>query len=66
MSKIIGVTVGTPLNLNTIREKMKIAEADNGKIMQVKDGVWTAVSIEESSVKTFVDEYINSALEGDY
>jgi len=90
MSKIIGVTVGTPLSPSTIREKLKpvtsvngnkpnengevtipipipeIAEGDNGKIMQVKNGVWTAVNIEESSVKTFVDEYINSALEGDY
>jgi len=39
---------------------------DNDKIMQVVDGRWTAVSVADSSVKAFVDEYISSALEGDY
>lgn len=39
---------------------------DDGKIMQVVDGSWSAVPVADSSVKTFVDEYISSALEGDY
>ena len=40
--------------------------ADNGKIMEVVNGELTLVPVAESSVKTFVDEYISSALEGDY
>lgn len=43
-----------------------VSEADNGKIMEVKDGKWVQVTVSESSVKTFVDKYISSALEGDY
>lgn len=39
---------------------------DNGKILQVVDGIWQLVDISESSVKTYVDEYIGSALEGEY
>lgn len=43
-----------------------ISEADNGKIMQVVDGVWAKVEVKDSSIATYVDEYISSALEGDY
>ena len=43
-----------------------VSAADNGKIMEVKNGKWVPVTVSESSVKTFVDEYISSALEGDY
>lgn len=43
-----------------------VTEADNDKIMQVVNGVMTAVSVEESVVKTYVYDYIRSALEGDY
>lgn len=39
---------------------------DNGKILEVIDGKWTAVAVADSSVASYVDEYINSALEGDY
>lgn len=39
---------------------------DNGKILQVVDGVWRLVDIADSAVKTYVDEYIGSALDGDY
>lgn len=39
---------------------------DNDKILQVVDGVWTVVAVGDSAVKTYVDEYISSALEGDY
>ena len=40
--------------------------ADNGKIMEVVNGSWAAVEVKDSSVATFVDDYISSALEGDY
>lgn len=43
-----------------------VTESHNNQIMQVVNGVWTAVPIDDSAVKTFVDEYISSALEGDY
>lgn len=44
----------------------QITGEDNGKILVVENGSWTAISVADSSVKTFVDEYISSALEGDY
>ena len=40
--------------------------ADNGKILEVVNGSWTAVAVKDSAVATFVDDYISSALEGDY
>lgn len=43
-----------------------VTAADNGKVLQVVDGEWSAVTVEDSSVKTFVEDYISSALEGDY
>ena len=43
-----------------------VTTADNGKFLQVVDGVWTAVTIDESGFKTYLDEYVRSALEGDY
>lgn len=43
-----------------------VTTADNGKLMQVVDGAWASVPVADSAVKTFVDEYISSALEGDY
>lgn len=43
-----------------------VSEADNGKVVEVVNGVLSLVPVAESSVKTFVDEYISSALEGDY
>lgn len=43
-----------------------VSSADNGKILQVVDGAWVAVAVADSAVKTYVDDYISSALEGDY
>lgn len=43
-----------------------VTEADSGKLLQVLNGVWSAVSVGESAVKTFLEDYIRSALEGDY
>lgn len=40
--------------------------ADNDKILQVVDGVYSLVAVADSAVATYVDDYINSALEGDY
>jgi hypothetical protein len=39
---------------------------EDGKLLQVVDGAWVAVSIENSSIKTYIDDYINEALGGDY
>lgn len=43
-----------------------VTGADNGQIMQVVNGTWTSVPVAESAVKTYVDEYLSAALEGDY
>lgn len=43
-----------------------VTGANNGQIMQVVNGTWTSVSVAESTVKTYVDEYLSAALEGDY
>jgi hypothetical protein len=41
-------------------------ENDEGKILSVEGGEYALKEIEDSSVKSFVDEYISSALGGDY
>lgn len=43
-----------------------VTETDNNKIMQVVNGAWSAVPVADSAVKTYVEDYIGSALEGDY
>lgn len=43
-----------------------VTTEDNGKILTVVDGVWTVVTVEDSSVGTYIDNYINDALGGDY
>ena len=43
-----------------------VTEADNGKVLQVVDGSIAAVNLEGSSIATYIDDYIGSALEGDY
>lgn len=44
----------------------EVSEADEGKIFCVVDGKLVLVPVADSSVKTYVDDYINSALEGEY
>jgi hypothetical protein len=44
----------------------KVEAADSGKMLQVVDGVWQLVSVADSSIKTYIDDYINEALGGDY
>ena len=43
-----------------------VVESDSGKLLQVVDNKWTPVSVADSAVKTYIDEYINEALGGDY
>ncbi len=43
-----------------------VSAEDENKILQVVGGKIVLVKVDDSSVKTFVDEYISSALEGDY
>lgn len=39
---------------------------DNDKMLQVVNGEYALVTIENSSIKTYIDNYINEALGGDY
>jgi hypothetical protein len=47
--KIVGVTVGTPISPQAIVEKglPTITDKDEGKILQVKEGVWSAEKLQE-------------------
>lgn len=48
------------------KEVPEVTADDNGKIMQVVDGELTVISLADSAVKTYIDDYISSALGGDY
>ena len=52
--------------IKTISSLPPVTADDNGKIMQVVDGGLRAVAVEDSSVATYVNNYINDALGGDY
>jgi hypothetical protein len=43
-----------------------VAVDDDGKMLQVVNGEYALVTIENSSIKTYIDNYINEALGGDY
>ena len=43
-----------------------VSAEDNGKLLQVVDGAWTVVDVADSSVNTYIDNYISDALGGDY
>ena len=46
---------------------INVTAADNGKVLTVdSNGKIVAVAVKDSAVKTYVDEYISSALEGEY
>ena len=51
------------LEMKTLPE---VSAADNGKILEVVNSKWKVLAVKDSSVKTYVDEYISSALGGDY
>ena len=43
-----------------------MTQADDGSILQVVDGSWSVLALKDSSVKTYIDDYINEALGGEY
>lgn len=53
MSKIIGVTVGTPTSPSRIAQEIlpKVTEADNGKFLMVVNGEIKAVALTDVSVE---------------
>lgn len=63
-----------PQRLNTMETEIaalktavpKVSAADNGKLLQIVNGVAKYVEVKDSSVATYIDDYISSALEGDY
>lgn len=68
-NKVITAALGEAQGTLTALAKQTtpaVTSADNGKVLQVVDGVWTAVTVADSTIKTYVDEYISSALEGEY
>ena len=70
-AKDVEMPDGTRLSALTIPEQEKctlptVTSGDNGKILQVKNGKWEAAAVADTSVKTYIDEYISSALGGDY
>ena len=44
----------------------KVNEADNGKIPQVVNGEIVLVAVKDSDIATYIDEYLSSALDGEY
>lgn len=58
--------LGTAVETLGARALPLVEAADSGKMLQVVDGVWTVVSVADSSIKTYIDDYINEALGGDY
>lgn len=52
--------------MQEIRQLPDLTASDDGKLLQAKDGRWEAAPIEETAVKTYIDDYISSALGGDY
>lgn len=44
----------------------EVTTDDNDKIIQVVDGAYQVVALENSAVKTYIDNYINEALGGEY
>lgn len=64
--KILKVVNGKWAIVEQDKDVPIVSGVDNGKIMQVVDGAWNAVSLANSTVKTYIDEYIAAALGGDY
>lgn len=64
--KVLKVLGGAWAVATPDKEVPEVTTADNGKIMEVVGGKYKAVSLADSSVKTYIDEYISSALGGDY
>ena len=52
--------------IDAISVPPEVTSEDDGKVMQVVGGDWTVVAVADSSIKTYIDDYINEALGGDY
>ena len=70
-AKDVQMNDGSRLSELTIPEEKEsdlptVTASDNGKILQVKNGKWEAAEIAETAVKTYIDDYISTALGGDY
>lgn len=44
----------------------EVSSEDNGSILQVVNGSWSVLTLKNSAVKTYIDDYINEALGGEY
>lgn len=64
--KVLKVSGGAWAVATPDKEVPEVTNTDNGKIMEVVGGELKVVSIADSSVKTYIDDYISSALGGDY
>ena len=61
-----GVYTWKPIIDDESAELPTVTENDNEKILQVVDGEYVLIAVEDSSVKTYIDNYINEALGGEY
>lgn len=52
--------------LADVRSLPKVTAADNGKILQVVNGGWAVLTAENSVIKTYIENYLNEALGGEY
>ena len=52
--------------INAITGLPAVTADDNDKVLQVVDGVWTTVALADSAIGAYIDNYISSALEGEY
>ena len=68
MTQALEVMGGIQQNITTLQNNAlpTVTTEDNDKILQVVNGKFEKVSLADSAVKTYIDEYINSALEGEY
>lgn len=44
----------------------RVTSEDEGKILQVVGGQWSPAAVADSAVAAYIDDYIRTALEGDY
>lgn len=61
------LNLGLPAGQNgSSADLPEVTRADDGSILQVVDGSWSVLALKDSSVKTYIDDYINEALGGEY
>ncbi len=64
--KVLTVSNGTWAAKASETELPTVTTADDGKLLQVVNGQFAVVAVADSAVAKYVDDYINSALGGDY